>query len=145
MRRPFLQQPVTDCEQHRPEENADESERNDAAQYAQEHEDEWKIAAMTDDQRLQNIVDRRDDKRAPQQDKNPPSGFTAVDEPQCGGNPDERRPDGNWRQQKCCKTQKRSRLDAGNPEPDASENALNEGGTENPFLVQSQSTIDPAP
>ena len=50
---------------------------------------------MTDDQRLDDVVDRRDDEQAPQQHEEAPAGIADVDEPQPRGDPDERRSDRN--------------------------------------------------
>src|SRR5207244_6277432 len=79
-----------------------------------------------------DVVDCRYDEHAPQQDKNAPPRFTTVDEPQTRGNPDERRPDGDRRQQKRDESQQWRRFDSRDPESETGKNALNEGSAENP-------------
>src|SRR4051794_33252073 len=64
--RPLLDHPVSDGQQRRPEEDPDETERQRAADDAEENQNEWGSVAPTDDPGLDDVIDAADGK-APRQ------------------------------------------------------------------------------
>ena len=79
---------------------------------------------------LMTLSTRRHDERAPGEQEDSPAGLAVNDEPEAGGNPDQRRTDRHRRQEERDEPQQRRRLDAGEPEADRHQHALRERGAE---------------
>src|SRR5204862_3944110 len=128
---PVLDQRKSDREQRRPEEHADEAERDDAAEDAEKHEDEWQVAAAADDERLDYVVDAAYHCDAPDQQEDGPAGVALTVKPERRRRPDERRADRHGRQKEGQESQQRRGGNAGKPEADRGEHALRDRGAEN--------------
>src|SRR5215472_4780035 len=129
---PVLQQRESDREERRPQEQADEAERDDATEHTQQNEYERKVAAAADDQRLDHVVDAANDRDAPDQHEHGPARRTVVEKPYRHGNPHERWADRHRREDESCETEQRSSGNASNPESDRRHDALCDRGADDP-------------
>src|SRR5579864_4689933 len=94
---PIVDQREADRKQRRPEKNADEAERDDTSENAEQHEDERQVAASTDDERFEHVIDTAHHENAPHQQKGGPAGMALTVQPKRRGPPNERRTDGQGR------------------------------------------------
>src|SRR5438046_7554303 len=91
---PFLHEPVPNRQQSGPDEHADEAKHQCATQYAKENQDEWQVTTLADEPWLDHIVHAAD-KHSPYEHENSPARRTLMEEPERGGNPDQRRTNRN--------------------------------------------------
>src|SRR5205809_6320240 len=97
---PFLHEPVPNCQQSGPDEYADETKNQCAAQHAEENQDEWQVAALADEPRLDHVVHAAA-RHSPRQHEHSPPGRALMEEPKRGRKPDQRRTNRHDRQEKC--------------------------------------------
>src|SRR5438874_9548633 len=77
---PFCKQTIADGQQGWPDEHADETKNQCAAQHAEENQDEWQITALADEPRFDHVIHAAD-RDSPRQHENSPAGRTLMEEP----------------------------------------------------------------